>query len=986
MINGHHSLPHVPRGSGAAAVRVAGFGLATLLCQSVFWSQANPVALKAVVVGAALLAAFRPRAAMLALAAVVPLGRVIFPLIFPETSVGITEVLALAFLAGWGVSRLRGAAHHGQSPSGLVLGSMFAAVVVASLLVDIGILRYWKDYWQPFLGRLFTYFTRDYLNVGIEFRPWANSFGGLASAATAALFLEGLALSRAAEVLCEEHPSFGRRLLGTLTIAAVGTAVLSVGAAFQLSSTEGRSLLSVVQTSRIAVHVTKVNTAASYFVLFIPVLIGLGVWSAQSRPRRPSMRAVTWTAAAVGGGLLLAALWLTGTRSALLAGVVVAAGASVYALTRGRRRPLTWRSAVAIVIACSMVVAVLGLGFYMRTAALESASMARGSFPVRLLMWRAALTTLTARPLFGMGIGQFPFRVTEFDPNAALPANVGLSRFNAHNQFLETAAELGVIGGVLFVAMFAAILWRAWNAFRTSRDPALGGAIAGVMAFLITCLAGQPLLYNLVAFPFWMVLGVLLAAGDLAAEAACAQPTPAGRRLWRRVIAGFVIVLAVSIPVRVLQGKDGVNFALAAYGFSGWYEPSDGRHYRLVRGDGTFFTYPHARWLKLPIRRDAEAGRNLLEVDVSLDGRRARTLTLADDEWQTVEFMIPADANRRFRRIDLAVRAPAGVPAQIRVAPAEIREDETMDPAQMNLRPVPWDLTGDRKSDILWRHAARGEVWVWPMDGATRGAETNVATVAGTDWAIRGVADQNGDGTADILWRHAPTGMVYYWPMNGGTRLSETYVGTVDPAYDIVGTGDYNGDGKSDILWRHRTNGELWVWLMDGATPVSIRYVDTVDPGYVVKGSGDLDGDGKADIVWHHATRGDVWVWLMNGTTRVSQTWVGTVPDVGYQIVGVADHTGEGNADLLWHHATRGEVWLWPMNGATRLSETRVAIMPDTGNRVVGTGDYDGDGKADIVWHHATRGEVWLWQMNGATRLSETKVATVPDVGYQIVR
>jgi hypothetical protein len=315
----------------------------------------------------------------------------------------------------------------------------------------------------------------------------------------------------------------------------------------------------------------------------------------------------------------------------------------------------------------------------MRTAALEAASATSGSLPARVLMWQAALKTLAARPVFGVGVGQFPYRVAAFHPDAALSANFGLIRFNAHNQFLEVAAELGVIGGLLFVGMFAAVLWRAWKAFRTSRDPALGGAIAGVVAFLITCLAGQPLLYNLVAFPFWMVMGVLLAGGDRSAESADAQPTPASRRLWRRVTAGFMIVLAMSIPVRVWQGKDGVNFALAAYGFSGWYEPSDGRHYRLVRSDGTFFTYPHARWLKLPIRRDVEAGRNRLEVDVSLDGRRARTLTLADDEWQTVEFMIPADANRRFRRIDLAVRAPAGVAAQIRVAPAEITEDEAVE-------------------------------------------------------------------------------------------------------------------------------------------------------------------------------------------------------------------------------------------------------------------------------------------------------------------
>ena len=253
-----------------------------------------------------------------------------------------------------------------------------------------------------------------------------------------------------------------------------------------------------------------------------------------------------------------------------------------------------------------------------------------------------------------------------------------MSRINAHNQFLEMTAELGLIGGVLFVGMFATILWRAWKAFRTNRDPALGGAIAGVVAFLITCLGGQPLLYEVVAFPFWMVMGVLLAGGDAAPAARSARQI-AAVQFRSRLITLFLIVLTLSIPVRVWQGKDGVNFALANYGFSRWHEPSDGRHYRLVRGDGTFFTYPHARWLKLPIRRDVEAGRNRLEVDVSLDGRRARTLTLADDEWQLVEFMIPADANRRFRRIDLAVRAPAGVAAQVRVAPAEITEDEPVE-------------------------------------------------------------------------------------------------------------------------------------------------------------------------------------------------------------------------------------------------------------------------------------------------------------------
>ena len=131
------------------------------------------------------------------------------------------------------------------------------------------------------------------------------------------------------------------------------------------------------------------------------------------------------------------------------------------------------------------------------------------------------------------------------------------------------------------------------------------------------------------------------------------------------------------------------------------------------------------------------------------------------------------------------------------------------------------DFTGDLKSDILWRHATGGDLWLWPMDGAAKVSETYVRTVADTNWEIRGQGDMNGDGKADLLWRHRVSGMLYYWPMDGTTPLAETYVGTVDPAYDIVGTGDFNGDGKSDILWRHTAQGDVWVWLMDGATPLS---------------------------------------------------------------------------------------------------------------------------------------------------------------------
>jgi hypothetical protein len=294
------------------------------------------------------------------------------------------------------------------------------------------------------------------------------------------------------------------------------------------------------------------------------------------------------------------------------------------------------------------------------------------------------------------------------------------------------------------------------------------------------------------------------------------------------------------------------------------------------------------------------------------------------------------------------------------------------------------DFNRDQKSDILWRHASTGEVWLWPMDGAGRAAESFVRRVADTDWEIRAVADFNGDRIADLMWRNKTTGQIYLWPMNGSTPLAESYVGTVDTAYDIVAAGDFTEDGKADLLWRNSSNGDVWVWIMNGATIQEALYVATVDPAYKVKGIADFDGDGAGDVVWHNDTNGEVWIWLVNET--YTEHWVATVPDTNYTIAGVADFTGDGRADLLWHNAVNGEVWIWTMNGAERVSETWVATVPDTNYGIVSTGDYNGDTKADILWWNSVNGEVWLWLMNGTAKLSETWVATVPDTGYRIIR
>jgi len=103
------------------------------------------------------------------------------------------------------------------------------------------------------------------------------------------------------------------------------------------------------------------------------------------------------------------------------------------------------------------------------------------------------------------------------------------------------------------------------------------------------------------------------------------------------------------------------------------------------------------------------------------------------------------------------------------------------------------DFNGDGKADILWRNGLSGENYLYPMSGTTiLGTEGYLRTVADPNWTVAALGDFNGDGKADILWRNAASGDDYLYPMNGTAILAtEGYVRRVadltwQPAGSIV--------------------------------------------------------------------------------------------------------------------------------------------------------------------------------------------------------
>jgi YD repeat-containing protein len=263
------------------------------------------------------------------------------------------------------------------------------------------------------------------------------------------------------------------------------------------------------------------------------------------------------------------------------------------------------------------------------------------------------------------------------------------------------------------------------------------------------------------------------------------------------------------------------------------------------------------------------------------------------------------------------------------------------------------DLSGDGKSDLIFRNDANGQITAWLMNGTT--ASSTAGLLGPGSWTISHIADFNGDGKDDLLFRN-DDGSVTVWLMDGTTVIGSVGLIGASPDWSVSHVGDFNGDGKTDILWRN-TNGAVTVWLMDGVNVTSRVGLIGADPNWRVS-----HGDGKADILWRN-TDGTVLMWLMNGATQTSNATI-LGANSGWTVTHTADFNGDGKADLLWRN-TDGTINMWLMNGTTQAGGASL-LGANSGWSVSHTGDLNGDGKADLIWRNIN-GAVNAWLMDGTT-------------------
>ncbi len=135
------------------------------------------------------------------------------------------------------------------------------------------------------------------------------------------------------------------------------------------------------------------------------------------------------------------------------------------------------------------------------------------SILTRPYFWSGAFRMWASRPLFGFGIGTFLLHFTEFR-DTSLSIYLPFKQWNvshAHNEFLEILAETGLVGMLLYLAVFVLVTKVIWTAMLTRRDRAnltLIGLWAGMSGLFIHNLFTVTLRNTPSAFLLWSFAGV----------------------------------------------------------------------------------------------------------------------------------------------------------------------------------------------------------------------------------------------------------------------------------------------------------------------------------------------------------------------------------------------------------------------------------------------------------------------------------------------
>jgi O-antigen ligase len=348
------------------------------------------------------------------------------------------------------------------------------------------------------------------------------------------------------------------------------------------------------------------NFYAEYAVSALP----LSVWLLLT------MRNSRWLAAlATSVGFIALAIMMTGTRSALVALLLLAVVVTVVA--RRYRHVVAfkaWSPANRWLVASALVLVIAGLGSvpsstprvvneglgttamarsFVRTASITKATeYTQGSFSMRSLMWMSTARMMLAHPWSGVGAGAWEVQI----PLYQRTDSVWETDYYAHNEYLQLLSEYGLpVGGLFLAFLFAYLLVTAGNTWLLHDDagdeaPLRALTLASLLALLLVSNAGFPWHLASTGALFMLCLAILASSDARLAhnDPFFARPLPWSPASSRLALAqaACALLLAVFVTQQAVQAERKIVRAAeyaVALNQPGGNPPPPGRMSQILR-------------------------------------------------------------------------------------------------------------------------------------------------------------------------------------------------------------------------------------------------------------------------------------------------------------------------------------------------------------------------------------------------------------------
>ncbi|MEJ2683151.1 MAG: O-antigen ligase family protein [Candidatus Sulfobium sp.] len=219
------------------------------------------------------------------------------------------------------------------------------------------------------------------------------------------------------------------------------------------------------------------------------------------------------------------------------------------------------KGALIIIIAALIVLSVGWFGWGPIVERFRSLRDAQGGiYDMRLDIWKDCLEIMRRFPLTGTGFGTFSNIYPKFRTISA----AGHVLEHAHNDYLELAAEGGIIACVLAGWFLFAVLHRSFRAFGKRREPysvyLFVGSIAGLLSIFIHSLTDFNLHIGANGLYFFFLLGLVVSAANTRLRDGAKMGTLLRKtefRPGRLAVAAFMLFFActVVLNIGILAGK-----------------------------------------------------------------------------------------------------------------------------------------------------------------------------------------------------------------------------------------------------------------------------------------------------------------------------------------------------------------------------------------------------------------------------------------------